>query len=470
MASIQNLSPAQATQAFSDALEKNDMEFVKAYLAHLKTLPAEQRQAFLEATDKDGLMPLHNAISDNNVTVATELLTYYPNGNYPSTQVMTPDEYEQNAPLPLYDFTGKPTPHGCVTKDGCYVFSREYADRLADDGFGYPVEEYNPDVEVAYSGQNPLYMCCHEEGLNGKVAHPQMLNAVVKNATESDYHEAINQAIDRGEAWTIDALLKVGKEKGWAPSQDNIYNMEMYNPVITNVDLIMGDESRSVEEVQAQNHKDCQRITNTFKRENNAKVKSLLRELDSTIAKGDDAKSLEIANRCVDLTMHDVLLDVAKQDNPKALEYLVRAGGDINVPDNNGRTPLIIATQNNQTENIKFLANHPDCNKDAQDNNGQTALHWAVEKKFYKHVKILSEAGARSDVTNKNGVTAMEIAQKNATSADRSILNALTKNQPTTQNETAPSTSNVASVLKQNSQRITTDDTQVQMNNVARTR
>ena len=466
---MQNLSPEQATQEFSDALKNGNTEVIQAYLAHVKTLSEENRQAFLNAPDKNGWMPVHNAVGYHNVAALTELLTYYPNGGYPSTQVMIPDEYEQEAPLPLYDLTGKPTPRGCVTKDGTYIYSSEYNDRIAEDEFGYSVEEYHPDLEVAYSGQNPLYMCCYE-GTDDKEANPQMLKAVVKNATEADYHTAINQAIDRGEGWTIDALLKVGKEKGWAPSQDNIYNMELYSPTITNVDLIMGDESRTVEEVQAQHQKDCQRITNIFKKENNAKVTSLLKDLDSNIANGNDSKALEVANRCVDLTMHDVMLDVAKKDNPKALDYLVRAGGDINVPDDNGKTPLIIATQNNQTENIKFLANHPECNKNIQANDGNTALHWAVEKKYYKHVKILSEAGARSDIPNNDGVTAMSIAQKNATSTDRSIVNTLEKNQPTTQNEIAASTSSISSVLKQHAQQVAVEEGQVRVNNAVNER
>lgn len=447
MANTQNLS----SQDFITAIQNNDQTAIKACLEYIKTLSPENREKFLNETDQNGQAPLHVAVSEHNVEVTTALLQYYPNGNYPVTEVMTPTEYEESVMYPRYDFHGRPTPNGYYTKDGTQYGSAEhfYSNRDYYES-DEETEDQAPTLEVCSEGANPLFLCSSNYNENMPETK-RTLNAVMQNASEADYHQAINQAISRNDGHAIEVLLKVGKSKGFAPSRENIQNMDNYQPDINGADFD-GTGHNSVESVLRSNEEYRNSMKRKFRSANRQRSDQLMKDLNSN----DPAKAQRAARECVEFFGDEILLTVAKKNNPTALKYLIEAGADINVTDQNEKTPLIIATENNQTKNIEFLANHPDCNIDAQDVNKNTALHWAVKQKYYSHVKILITAGARSDIENSNNDTAMEIAEKNATPTDRSILNTL-KNQRNSQSQTTSASRGITSIIGEYAQRINSE-------------
>ena len=77
---------------------------------------------------------------------------------------------------------------------------------------------------------------------------------------------------------------------------------------------------------------------------------------------------------------------------------------DINFPIYEGNTLLIMSTKEGNAGITKFLCeNKADVN--LKNDEGNTALHYAIGQKFYKIVDILTIFGAREDILNNKGLT-----------------------------------------------------------------
>lgn len=71
------------------------------------------------------------------------------------------------------------------------------------------------------------------------------------------------------------------------------------------------------------------------------------------------------------------------------LRFLLDHRQDINAPDANNCSPLIVATQHNQTSAVIFLIkNNADITH--RDNNGDSALHWAAYKGLVEATALLA--------------------------------------------------------------------------------
>lgn len=100
------------------------------------------------------------------------------------------------------------------------------------------------------------------------------------------------------------------------------------------------------------------------------------------------------------------LLSAAFYNNVELLEWLIEKGADINAKDNNGYTALHFAIQEAHDDSVTLLLNHS-VDLNAKDNNGNTpswvcVLHWKGGlnfnnlKKMYKHnadFDIVNDAG-----------------------------------------------------------------------------
>jgi len=75
----------------------------------------------------------------------------------------------------------------------------------------------------------------------------------------------------------------------------------------------------------------------------------------------------------------------------------------INIKDEHGNTPLIVAAQNNRKRTIKFLiAKGSDPN--IQNKSGQTALHYAFSYRYFDLAETLLELGASDTILNNRGL------------------------------------------------------------------
>ncbi|KAI6354593.1 hypothetical protein MCOR25_008537 [Pyricularia grisea] len=96
----------------------------------------------------------------------------------------------------------------------------------------------------------------------------------------------------------------------------------------------------------------------------------------------------------------------------EVVELLIRRGADVNRQDMLGRTVLHSAAVNNAWQAMEYIVrNVPSIDINAQGQQGETALHDSCEGNDIRAVKILVSAGARCDIRNKDGRTALEIAE-----------------------------------------------------------
>ena len=76
---------------------------------------------------------------------------------------------------------------------------------------------------------------------------------------------------------------------------------------------------------------------------------------------------------------------------------------DVNQALLGGNTLLIISAKHGNFSVAKFLCDQQ-VNVNIQNNNGNTALHYAIGNQFYSIADILTRAGAREDIPNKKGL------------------------------------------------------------------
>ncbi|KAJ4369186.1 hypothetical protein N0V83_006271 [Neocucurbitaria cava] len=107
------------------------------------------------------------------------------------------------------------------------------------------------------------------------------------------------------------------------------------------------------------------------------------------------------------------------------IKILLQAGGtEVDVPDDDGRTPLLFAAKNRRTEHVARLllgTNMVDINR--KDNLGRTALSYAAERGNVAMVRLLLEQkGIDSDSKDKRGRSPLAWAQVNGSYGVASIL------------------------------------------------
>ena len=99
-------------------------------------------------------------------------------------------------------------------------------------------------------------------------------------------------------------------------------------------------------------------------------------------------------------------------ESGEAVKLLIAAGGDPNhVTEEGNMTPLISATVLENTDIVKALVENG-AKVNWQDDNGDTALMYAVYNFSYKSAKILIDAGADPYLANRDGYTPAESADE----------------------------------------------------------
>src|SRR5690606_10603468 len=81
----------------------------------------------------------------------------------------------------------------------------------------------------------------------------------------------------------------------------------------------------------------------------------------------------------------------------------------VDARDNDGKTPLHIATEADHADNVWNLINEG-ANFNEQDGNGMTALHHAAHSGFMDVAKTLTERGCDYSISNNAGMTALDVA------------------------------------------------------------
>jgi ankyrin repeat protein len=92
------------------------------------------------------------------------------------------------------------------------------------------------------------------------------------------------------------------------------------------------------------------------------------------------------------------------------LRRLIQLGADVNVQDQGGRSPLIVAVLMNRVEAVGLLlAAGADVNR--QDRHGATALFYAADAGLFELAKLLLNRGADPELADNGGNTPIQIAE-----------------------------------------------------------
>ena len=118
------------------------------------------------------------------------------------------------------------------------------------------------------------------------------------------------------------------------------------------------------------------------------------------------------------------LLLAAQNGNLEVLQFLLEKDCDKEAQDQIGRTAMHYAAENGQEETVQFLIENG-ANKEAQDKGGKTALHYAASGGVLKIVQLLIENGAYKEAQDRIGRTALHYA---ASSGDDIIVKWLIQN------------------------------------------
>jgi hypothetical protein len=73
---------------------------------------------------------------------------------------------------------------------------------------------------------------------------------------------------------------------------------------------------------------------------------------------------------------------------------------------------VIMSTQKGLFEELQVQLLDPSCNVDQLDENGATAVHWAVVSGFSRILRLLLDRGASIDIRDKNGLTCLHWAAR----------------------------------------------------------
>lgn len=92
-----------------------------------------------------------------------------------------------------------------------------------------------------------------------------------------------------------------------------------------------------------------------------------------------------------------------------AIDIIDLLGADINKPNGKGQTPLHVAVLRRDDNTTNKLLKQCVIKVDAQDNEGNTALHYATARGDFQIVKALTNAGALATLRNKNIKTPRDI-------------------------------------------------------------
>lgn len=111
----------------------------------------------------------------------------------------------------------------------------------------------------------------------------------------------------------------------------------------------------------------------------------------------------------IDLLKNDRLIEAAKADDLKTGETLLNRKHNVDVREQNGRTPLFIAASRGAEDFVDLLLRH-DAKMNAVDKFGNTPLYYAAAGDHVGVVEILLESGVNVNIQNRRGLTPLMIA------------------------------------------------------------
>jgi ankyrin repeat protein len=101
----------------------------------------------------------------------------------------------------------------------------------------------------------------------------------------------------------------------------------------------------------------------------------------------------------------------ASKNHPAIVKLLLENNADINAQDNLRATPLHRASSQGHIDVVRILCGNPKIRIDIQDNEGNTALHLAVEDQNDSLAIFLAKSGANVKMENKAEKTPLQLCK-----------------------------------------------------------
>lgn len=107
----------------------------------------------------------------------------------------------------------------------------------------------------------------------------------------------------------------------------------------------------------------------------------------------------------------NALMKAAHKGHADVVACLLDRGADYTLTDNNGCTPLIIAAKNGHSATVEILLPLKNSNVNAQDVEGNTALHYAIESNNTELASLLLARDADIHIQNRSNVSPLMLAE-----------------------------------------------------------
>jgi len=283
-------------------------------------------------------------------------------------------------------------------------------------------EEFKKEMNI----KNDFINLCKE----GKLEEVKELikEGVDINQQDEDGCTALHMASYNENVETVKLLLKAG-------AKTDIYDDEGNTALIAARSI---GNKKSTKLIETHNEQILKiKHFEEFKKEMNIKdEKDINKELIQSIKDGKLNGVKELIKNCIDINQQDengwtVLHYAAKFDRIQTVVELLKAGAKTNIKSNKGNTALdisnpgsqiLIENHNKKNNFIQFIKQgkleetkeliKEGFNINQQDNDGDTALHWASSYERFQIVEELLKADAKTDIKNKHGSTALEISKQ----------------------------------------------------------
>lgn len=172
------------------------------------------------------------------------------------------------------------------------------------------------------------------------------------------------------------------------------------------------------------------------KDQNNAPTETLIAEAQKAFqeaVKNNDLPSLQ------NLLAHHKFLDLdevfadgetpltsaIKNDFTQIRNYLILRKANINAPNMNGMTPLIMAVIKKSENSVRALMEENGLKLDLKNNEGNTALQIAIKNKLTKIAMILVKEGCNLYLTNSEGKNAYQLVHETDSKELQDLINGM---------------------------------------------
>ncbi|KAK7483839.1 hypothetical protein BaRGS_00024947 [Batillaria attramentaria] len=125
----------------------------------------------------------------------------------------------------------------------------------------------------------------------------------------------------------------------------------------------------------------------------------------------------------------------------ESIQMLLKWEADINAKAKDRTTPLHVACQYGQEKVMEILLQRPNCNIEAKDKKGMTALRWACEKKMGSLAKILIAHGANVNTRREDDTTPLHAICQNG---EEPMMQTLQSGKPESKLDVADTTGKTA--------------------------